>query len=202
MTTADRIRRADRELTWRLTALRAPRLVTALRHVGTASRHTKLWVGAAAVQAALGGRPGRASAFSGLLSLGVTQVLCNALAKQAYDRDRPPRSLVRHGDIAGRPGSSSFPSGHVAAATAYTSAVALRQPAVGAALTVPAALVAVQRVQSGAHYGSDVLAGAVIGVLCTALTRRAPALLGGSGGPRRSLSRPGARGPWPRRRAG
>ncbi|MEU6672146.1 phosphatase PAP2 family protein [Streptomyces sp. NPDC046727] len=63
-----------------------------------------------------------------------------------------------------RPDSSSFPSGHTAAAVAFTTAVAPTWPAAGALCAVLAAMVALERVQSGAHYPSDVAVGAAIGL--------------------------------------
>ncbi|GAA3048439.1 hypothetical protein GCM10010448_34460 [Streptomyces glomeratus] len=41
---------------------------------------------------------------------------------------------------------------------------------------MPAALVAVERMQSGAHYPSDVAAGAAIGLVTAWLVRRLPQL--------------------------
>ncbi|GGY35040.1 hypothetical protein GCM10010384_47610 [Streptomyces djakartensis] len=38
-------------------------------------------------------------------------------------------------------------------------------------------MVALERVQSGAHYPSDVATGAAIGLACAWLTRRAPRLI-------------------------
>ncbi|MGW6536481.1 phosphatase PAP2 family protein [Streptomyces sp. NPDC055011] len=75
-----------------------------------------------------------------------------------------------HGDVEDRPDSSSFPSGH-------TAPVAVSWPWVGASCAVPTVLVAVEQVHSGAHYPSDVAAGAVIGGLATALVRMTPRLL-------------------------
>ncbi|MGY0071418.1 phosphatase PAP2 family protein [Streptomyces sp. QTS137] len=49
-------------------------------------------------------------------------------------------------------------------------------PWAGVMCAVPAALVAVERVHTGAHYPSDAAVGAVIGLAATALTRRAPHL--------------------------
>ncbi|MFJ8208924.1 phosphatase PAP2 family protein [Streptomyces sp. NPDC096033] len=82
-----------------------------------------------------------------------------------------------HGDVADRPGSSSFPSGHTAAAVAFTAAAAPSWPWAAAACAVPTVLVAAERVHSGAHYPSDVAAGAVIGGAAAALVRTAPRLL-------------------------
>ncbi|GLX19829.1 MULTISPECIES: phosphatase PAP2 family protein [Streptomyces] len=80
-------------------------------------------------------------------------------------------------DVADRPDGSSFPSGHTSAAVAFTAAVAPSWPWAAAACTVPTLLVAVERVHGGAHYPSDVAAGAVIGGAAAALVRTAPRLL-------------------------
>ncbi|WP_264158827.1 phosphatase PAP2 family protein [Streptomyces arboris] len=99
------------------------------------------------------------------------------MGKQLVDRSRPPKEWFPHDEADDRPDSSSFPSGHTAAAVAFTAAVISPWPTAGAVCVVPAAMVAVERVQSGAHYPSDVVAGATIGLLSAWLTRRAPALL-------------------------
>ncbi|MGW7824789.1 phosphatase PAP2 family protein [Streptomyces puniciscabiei] len=50
-------------------------------------------------------------------------------------------------------------------------------PAAGAACALPTAMVALERVQSGAHYPSDVAAGATIDLASAWLTRHAPRLI-------------------------
>ncbi|WP_225320562.1 phosphatase PAP2 family protein [Streptomyces luteolifulvus] len=97
---------------------------------------------------------------------------------QAAGRPGPaPEGVVpaRRGRRPPRP--SSLPSGHTAAAVAFTATVAPTWPAAGASCAVPAAMVALERVQSGAHYPSDVAAGAAIGLASAWLTRRAPRLI-------------------------
>ncbi|MFF4213663.1 phosphatase PAP2 family protein [Streptomyces sp. NPDC001796] len=64
-----------------------------------------------------------------------------------------------------------------AAAVAFTAAVAPTWPAVGPVCALPSATVALERVQSGAHYPTDVAAGAVIGLAGAWLTRHAPRLI-------------------------
>lgn len=86
----------------------------------------------------------------------------------------PASCVLRHDEVEDRPDSSSFPSGHTAAAVAFTAAVVPSWRAAGMACGVPAALVAVKRVQSGAHYPSDVAAGAAIGLLSAWLVRHLP----------------------------
>lgn len=80
------------------------------------------------------------------------------------------------------PPTSSFPSGHVAAATVFYGAVAvlvwtatrrrwLASIALVIAVVVPLA-VAVSRVYRGMHYPTDVLAGALLGLSWLLVTRR------------------------------
>jgi undecaprenyl-diphosphatase len=73
---------------------------------------------------------------------------------------------------------ASFPSGH--AITAFACAVALGYflPRLRWALLTLAVLVAISRVVVGAHYASDVIAGAAIGWLSAVLVRRAFATRG------------------------
>ncbi|MEU1276422.1 phosphatase PAP2 family protein [Streptomyces sp. NPDC005799] len=97
------------------------------------------------------------------------------LCKQVADRRRPPAEWIPHDEVEDRPESSSFPSGHTAAVIAFAAAVAPAWPAAGALCAVPAAMVALERVQSGAHYPSDVAAGAAIGLASAWLVRHAPA---------------------------
>ncbi|MFJ8545048.1 phosphatase PAP2 family protein [Streptomyces sp. NPDC093586] len=142
-----------------------------------AAEGTKLWCGAAAVMAWLGGRRGRKAAAAGLAAVAVAQLVSNGVCKQLAGRARPPKEWFPHDEAEDRPDSSSFPSGHTAAAVAFTAAVAPAWPSAGVLCAVPAAAVAVERVQSGAHYPSDVAAGAVIGLAGAWLTRRAPHLI-------------------------
>ncbi|MFD3541125.1 phosphatase PAP2 family protein [Streptomyces sp. NPDC058662] len=145
--------------------------------VQDAAEHTKLWWAAAAVMTAGGGWRGSRAAASGIAGMLVAQVLANGVAKQLIERRRPPKEWFPHEEVEERPDSSSFPSGHTAAAVAFTAAVAPTLPWAGAALAVPAALVAVERVHDGAHYPSDVVAGAAIGLASAALVRAAPRML-------------------------
>jgi undecaprenyl-diphosphatase len=171
------MREADRSLTRRIAVSAPPGLHRALSAVEEMAEGTKLWCGAASVMAWAGGRRGRKAAAAGLASVAVAQVVSNGVCKQLVDRRRPPREWIPHDEVDDRPDSSSFPSGHTAAALAFTAAVIPAWPLAGALCAVPAAIVAVERVQSGAHYPSDVSAGAAIGLASAWLTRRAPRLV-------------------------
>jgi membrane-associated phospholipid phosphatase len=169
-------READRVVTQQAAARIPPGVARVLSAVEETAESTKLWCGAAAAMAWRGGWRGRKAAAAGLAALVGAQLVSNGLCKQLADRRRPPKEWIPHDEVDDRPDSSSFPSGHTAAAVAFTAAVAPSWPAAGAVCAVPAAMVAVERVQSGAHYPSDVAAGAVIGLASAWLTRHAPVL--------------------------
>jgi undecaprenyl-diphosphatase len=145
--------------------------------VEEAAEHTKLWWAAAGVMAAAGGWRGRTAAAAGVTAMAVAEVLSNGVAKQLYRRRRPPQEWVPTEDLEDRPDSSSFPSGHTAAAFAFAAAVTPVWPAAGAACAVSAVTVAAERVHSGAHYPSDVAAGGALGLASAALVLAAPRLL-------------------------
>ncbi|MDG9715366.1 phosphatase PAP2 family protein [Streptomyces sp. DH24] len=170
------VRRIDRRLTKRMAARHEGSVRQTLSAVEEAAEGSKLWLGAAAVMMGAGGWQRRTSAAAGLTALALAQVISNAVCKQMVDRLRPPKEWIPHDEVEDRPDSSSFPSGHTAAAVAFTAAVFPSWPSAGAACAVPAALVAVERVQSGAHYPSDVAAGAAVGLVSAWLTRRLPRL--------------------------
>ncbi|MEW2418188.1 phosphatase PAP2 family protein [Streptomyces sp. NPDC046866] len=171
------LRSRDHRLTRRIAACDAPVARRLLPAVEEAAEHTKLWWAAALAMAAWGGWRGRRAAAAGVLAMAAAEVWSNGLAKPLVERRRPPAEWIPHEGVADRPDSSSFPSGHTAAAVAFTAAVASRWPWAGAACAVPTALVAVERVHSGAHYPSDVAAGAMIGGAAAALVRTAPRVL-------------------------
>lgn len=173
----ERLHETDRAMA-RWTGSRVPSGVgRVLSGVEEAAESSKLWCGAAAAMAAFGGWRGRKAAATGMAALTLAQLVSNGLCKQVADRPRPPKEWFPHDEVEDRPDSSSFPSGHTAAAVAFTAAVAPAWPAAGIACAVPAAMVSVERVQSGAHYPSDVATGAAIGLLGAWLTRHAPGLL-------------------------
>ncbi|MER7983890.1 phosphatase PAP2 family protein [Streptomyces sp. NPDC095817] len=133
---------------------------------------SKLWLGAAAVMATFGARRGRKCALTGLTALTVAQLISNGVVKQLVDRSRPPKEWIHHEEVEDRPDSPSFPSGHTAAAIAFTAAIAPAWPLAATLCAAPAALLAVERVQSGAHFPTDVTAGAVIGLGSAWLVRQ------------------------------
>ncbi|MDQ0938931.1 phosphatase PAP2 family protein [Streptomyces sp. V1I1] len=171
------VRRLDRRLTRQAASWESAWARRALPAVESAAEGTKLWWGMAGLMAATAGRSGRKAAAAGVLSMLTAQLLANAVGKQISDRRRPPEQLIPHGDVEDRPDTSSLPSGHTAAAVGFAAAVTASSPAWGVAAAVPAVMVALERVHSGAHYPSDVAVGTTIGLASACLINRAPRLL-------------------------
>jgi membrane-associated phospholipid phosphatase len=153
-----------------------PQLDGALRRVSRAADHWKLWIGMAAVLALTGGARGRRAAVNGLASTALSSAVVNLVLKPVAGRRRPGRAgyQVPIERRVSMPGSTSFPSGHAAAATAFATGVGSALPQVGIPLGAAAALVAYSRVHTGVHYPADVVAGSVAG---TALAQVATAAL-------------------------
>lgn len=189
------MRRHDGRLTRRIASRRSTRARQLLPKVEDATEHTKLWWAAALAMAAGGGPRGRRAATAGIGSMLMAELLSNGIAKNLVERRRPPREWIPHPDVRERPDSSSFPSGHTAAAVAFAAAVTPDWPSAGAACALPVCLVAVERVHSGAHYPTDVAAGALSGLFAAGLGRRALAGRRRPGSDRVSLRPRWRRGP-------
>jgi undecaprenyl-diphosphatase len=151
-----------------------PKLDRAMARLSHAADYSRLSLCAAA-GLAVTGRRGRCAAVHGLASVGVTASLVNLVAKPLGSRKRPDRVAeqvpsARHVRM---PSSTSFPSGHSAAAFAFATGVGHVHPAAAIPLRGLAALVAYSRVHTGVHYPGDVVAGALAGIALAHLTTRA-----------------------------
>ncbi len=175
MTERARAASIDSRLLRRVRTARSPRLDRALVTLTNAADYSRLWLAIAALLSVAGGRSGRRAAADGLTSLAVAAVIANGPAKLLVRRRRPP---VRAGStLIPMPRSSSFPSGHSAAAVAFATGASRELPALTPLLVALAGAVAYSRVHTGVHYPSDAAAGAAIGVgsglLVSAAWRRA-----------------------------
>jgi undecaprenyl-diphosphatase len=137
-----------------------------------AADYSRLSLASAAVLAAGGGRRGRRAAGLGLASVAVTASVVNLGLKPLGRRRRPDRAteqvpVARHVRM---PSSTSFPSGHSAAAFAFATGVGQALPPAAIPLRGLAALIAYSRVHTGVHYPGDVVAGALIGTVLAQLT--------------------------------
>ena len=149
-----------------------PALDRAMARLSRAADRSRLSLAAAAVLAATGGRRGRRAATMGLASVAVTSGVVN-LGMKPLGRRRRPNRAARRVPVARHvlmPSSTSFPSGHSAAAFAFATGVGDVLPPAAIPLRGLAALVAYSRVHTGVHFPADVVAGALIGTALAQLT--------------------------------
>lgn len=107
----------------------------------------------------------RADAWRMLLVVCVTWLVADFTVKPLVDRDRPFQVDRTITVIDAMPQSRSFPSGHAAMAVAGAIAGARLIPMSAWVWWPLGALVAISRVYIGVHWPSDVIAGAIIGLL-------------------------------------
>lgn len=154
----------DRTLFRQVAARDWPGAEAVLPRLSRGANHGLLWFGAAAGLAVLGGKPGRRAAMRGVGSLALASAVVNTVGKRSVRRARPVLDtvpVIRR--LNRQPFTTSFPSGHAASAAAFAAGVVLEDPRWAVAIVPLAASVAFSRVYTGAHYPSDVLAGAAIG---------------------------------------
>ncbi len=123
--------------------------------------------------AAYGGEVARATVRICFVSLAANQTAATAL-KWITNRPRPHGTQSR--------GDSSFPSGHAAAAVGAAWILAARHRRLAPWVWLVAVWISSSRVFLERHYPSDVLAGALLGVLFAALALRLGRQLGGGRG--------------------
>jgi undecaprenyl-diphosphatase len=91
--------------------------------------------------------------------------------KRTFPRARPSvKSELRWGGPRFSTKYHSFPSGHVAASTAFFGALIFARRRIGLACLPIPILIGFSRMYIGAHYLSDVVCAAVLGILCAAIT--------------------------------
>jgi undecaprenyl-diphosphatase len=169
---AEKLNRRETHLlrdSWWLPARAPNRLVVVTT---TAARGGGLWL---AVAALLGRRPGpgRRAARHGVRAMLVGMAVNFLVGKAVVRRPRPRAGNVpARRALVERLRSSSFPSSHATSAAAFVTAVALESPAWAAAIAPLAAVVAYSRLRTRAHWPSDVLAGAALGVAAAVALRR------------------------------
>lgn len=106
----------------------------------------------------------RMGAFRLILAVVMAYALVDGLIKPVIGRDRPFNVVAEARLIDQRPVTSAFPSGHAAAAFAGALAAGRLFPRARLAWWLLAAGIAVSRIYLGAHWPTDVLAGAALGL--------------------------------------
>ena len=165
-----RLNRWEADLVERRLAIPSGPPPAPLLRISVLANGSRLWF---AIAAAMALRPGlRRAAGEGVVAVlpaaGTTQIL-----NRLVDRPRPPADSPARRALPHQPTAPSFPSSHTAVATAFTTAVARRNPLVAAALAPLAGTLAYGRVRLRAHWPTDVLGGMALGAGAGRLARSA-----------------------------
>ena len=119
----------------------------------------------------------------GMSSVWAASAVVN-LGLKRFGRRRPDRDAA--GSVVDRhvpmPESTSFPSGHSAAAFAFATGVGHVLPIAAIPLHALATLVAYSRVHTGVHFPGDVMAGAAVGTAVAQVTTSVLDRISDSGG--------------------
>ena len=171
-TLRDRVDGADQAIMARLSAESSPVLDRFLPTLSRSADFFVLWIGIAAALAASNDERGRRAALRGLAGMAIASTASNVLAKGLVRRPRPAGEVPPDRRPGRTPVTSSFPSGHAAAAAAFATGVGLEMPALAVPVGALAVAVGVARVVNGVHYPSDIAGGWVFGVGVGMLTLR------------------------------
>lgn len=147
------------------------KIMPLITHLGTGGF---IWLGWALLLYLRGTPANRRIAILTVIALTISFFLSNELLKGLVTRTRPYLSLDEIITLVKPLQSTSFPSGHTA--TSFACAVVLAR-AGGIMRWLPltvAVLIGFSRIYVGVHYPFDVLAGALVGLLCGMLVLRIP----------------------------
>ena len=112
-----------------------------------------------------GGRKGKIAALFALLLITASDQFSSAFLKNLIQRVRPCNFLDDVRIVLGCTGSFSFPSSHAVNNFAIATFFAILYPKYKWALFISAFLVAFSRPYIGVHYPSDMVGGAIIGII-------------------------------------
>ncbi|MEV7403403.1 diacylglycerol kinase family protein [Streptomyces sp. NPDC091267] len=135
-----------------------------------AAGHDAVWLAAATVLGASGGRNARRAALRGIGSVAIVAVINHTLAKPAARSARPV--LDAFPALFPRPNTASLPASPTASAAAFATGVVLESPRYGLAVVPFAAGLAYVRGRGGLDHRGRATAGVIVGVGAALLTCR------------------------------
>jgi undecaprenyl-diphosphatase len=106
-----------------------------------------------------------------VILLGAESLIVNQGVKRLFRRTRPTESGDERYPVR-RPSTSSFPSGHSSSAFFSASLLSEGEPALAPVWLSLAAIVSTSRAYVRIHHGSDVVAGAALGLALAAVAKR------------------------------
>ena len=165
------LKREGEILLWIQEHLRAGGLNGAMRAITRLGDAGAFWILLAAAMLIVKKTRRLGAACASALAMGA--LATNVLLKNLVHRIRPYVVLENLSILVSEPSDWSFPSGHATASFAAAWALFRMAPKkVGVPALLLAILIAFSRLYVGVHYPTDVLAGAVIGVLCGEISAR------------------------------
>lgn len=112
-----------------------------------------------------GGKRGKIAVIITLIMVAVTDQTGYRLLKEYFARTRPCDALTDVITPLGCTGTYSFPSNHALNNFAAASYFSFLFPQFRAILFITASLIAISRVYLGLHYPSDIIGGAILGII-------------------------------------
>jgi undecaprenyl-diphosphatase len=165
------IERRDHRVMRRMNRWRAPRWIRFWMILATRMGDGWLWYGLGVMLLIYGG-PQRFSAVGAAGAAGIVGILVFKTLKKLSHRPRPCQLEPHCWSRVLPPDQFSFPSGHTMSAFSITLVVSYFYPSLEGTLFFLALSIALSRIVLGMHFLSDVLAGAVLGVMlgCASIT--------------------------------
>lgn len=140
------------------------RYMIVITHLGTGGA---LWVFTAFILFYLGFR---VESINIVLALMFNGIICNLLLKNILKRKRP--SWINKVELLIKnPTDFSFPSGHASSSFAAAVTVLYYFQGMGVVFIVVAFLIAISRIYHFVHYPSDVIIGAILGIIIAIVTK-------------------------------
>ncbi len=144
--------------------IRNPLLTPFMKAITHLGDHGMFWIALTLILLCF--RKTRKIGLCALFALLGSYVIDNLILKNLVNRIRPYEVVEGLQLIVAKAKDASFPSGHTGTGIATALAVALNVPKkYGIPLMILAVVISLSRLYVGIHYPTDVLAGAVIGIL-------------------------------------